>query len=241
MTTRLRPRSRAFAPLWAILLIGAALLIAVVPVAAKDNVSVELTTKIPRDATPGSTLLVEWDAFVQSPVRRDPIYGSPIFIRLLAVGAGTATEADGHEQPSGSGHYAAEIKVPATGVRNVELGWRGENCEAGKGCTRNDMLMRLVGRVMVAGTDPAAATVVSAVAAPVAIPTASPAAVATAAASVTKPVAPTGTPVVASGGIDPAWLVGIGVVVIAAIAALALAARRRGTPTTPLTPGATRT
>ena len=65
MTTRLRPRSRAFAPLWAILLIGAAQLIAVVPVAAKDNVSVELTTKIPRDATPGSTLLVEWDAFVQ--------------------------------------------------------------------------------------------------------------------------------------------------------------------------------
>ena len=47
-----------------------------------------------------------------SPVRRDPILGSQIFIRLLPAGAGKAVEARGFEEPSLSGHYAAKVTVP---------------------------------------------------------------------------------------------------------------------------------
>ncbi len=141
-------RTRALAPLWTILVVGAALLVAAAPVAAKEGVQAQLTTTIPRDATPGSTLLVEWDAFMPSPVRRDPIMGSPVFIRLLPAGAGKATEARGFEKPSGSGHYAAEVVVPASGIDGVQIGLVGEMCTAGSACVRDDIMLLLVGPVM---------------------------------------------------------------------------------------------
>ena len=118
-------RTRALAPIWTILAVGAALLVAAAPVAAKEGAQAQLTTTIPRDATPGSTLAVEWDAFMPSPVRRDPILGSPIFIRLLSAGAGKATEARGSEQPTQSGHYVAMVEVPVGGIRQVQIGLFG--------------------------------------------------------------------------------------------------------------------
>ena len=145
MTTRPRSRIRALAPLWTILLIGAALLVAVAPVAAKEGVQAELTTTIPRDATPGSTLLVEWDAFMPSPVRRDPILGSPIFIRLLPAGAGKATEARGFEKPSGSGHYAAKVGCPTSGIGGVQIGLTRRDVRGRQGCVRDDIYLLLVG------------------------------------------------------------------------------------------------
>jgi hypothetical protein len=218
-------RTRALAPLWTILLVGAALLVAAAPVAAKEGVQAQLTTTIPRDATPGSTLLVEWDAFMPSPVRRDPIMGSPVFIRLLPAGAGKATEARGFEKPSGSGHYAAEVVVPASGIDGVQIGLVGEMCEAGKGCVRDDIMLLLVGPVMTTASDPAAAKVVDAVAAPTA---AAPAPAATAAPPVTTPVAQ--APVTTPSGIEPGWLAASTVVILAVVGLLATARllRRRG-------------
>ena len=239
MTTRSRSRTRALAPLWAILLTGAALVAAVAPVAAKEGAQAQLTTTIPRDATPGSTLLVEWDAFMPSPVRRDPILGSPIFIRLLPAGAGKAVEAQGFEQPRLSGHYAAKVRVPDSGIGGVQIGLLGEMCEAGKACVRDDIVLLLVGPVMTTSADPAAATVV-ATAAPAAT-AAAPVAVATAAPPVTVPVAQPA--VAASPGSEPAWLAAVAVIALAVVGLLAAASliRRRGAPPSSLSSDATRT
>jgi hypothetical protein len=245
MTTRSRTRIRALAPLWTILMIGAAMLVAVAPVAAKEGVQAELTTTIPRDATPGSTLLVEWDAFMPSPVRRDPIMGSPVFIRLLPKGAGKATEARGFEKPSGSGHYAAQVVVPSSGIGGVQVGLTGEMCTANSGCVRDDIYLLLVGEVMVNSTDPAAAKVVkgAVVASPAPAPaaTAAPAAAATAAPPATTPVTPAATST--ASGFEPGWLAASAVLALAVIGLLAAARliRRRGTPPSSLSSDPTRT
>ncbi len=249
MTTRPRSRTRALAPLWAILLTGAAVLVAVAPVAAKEGAQAQLTTTIPRDATPGSTLLIEWDAFMPSPVRRDPMLGTPIVIRLLPAGAGKAVEAHGFEEPSLSGHYAAKVRVPESGIGGVQIALFGEMCEAGKACVRDDIPLLLVGPVMTTSADPAAAKVVAtavpkaaAAAAPSAAATAAaPAAVATAAAPVTVPVAqPAAAP---SAGTELGWLAAGAVAILAVLGLLAAARmlRRRGAPPSSLSSDATRT
>ncbi len=245
MTTRPRRRIPAVAPLWSILLGGAALLAAVAPVAAKEGAQAQLTTTIPRDATPGSMLLVEWDAFMPSPVRRDPILGSPIFIRLLPAGAGKAVEANGHESPKLSGHYVAKVRVPDSGIGGVQIGLLGEMCEAGKACVRDDIMLLLVGPVMSTSTDPAAARVVTQAAAASAAPapaaTAAPAAVATAAPPVTTPVTP--APASTASGIVPGWLGASAVLILAVIGLLAAGRRirRRSAPSAALGSDATRT
>ena len=239
MTIRPRSRTRALAPLWAILLIGAAVLAAAAPVAAKEGAQAQLTTTIPRDAKPGSTLLVEWDAFMPSPVRRDPILGSQILIRLLPAAAGKAVETRGFEEPSLSGHYAAKIRVPDSGIGGVQIALFGEMCEAGKACVRNDIVLLLVGPVMTTSADPAAAKVV-ATAAPAAT-AAAPAPVATAAPPVTVPVAE--PEVAASPGSEPGWLAAVAVIALAVVGLLAAASliRRRGAPPSSLSSDATRT
>jgi hypothetical protein len=239
MTIRPRSRVHALAPLWAILLAGTAVLAAVVPVAAKEGAQAQLTTTIPRDAKPGSTLLVEWDAFMPSPVRRDPILGSQILIRLLPAGAGKAVETRGFEEPSLSGHYAAKIRVPDSGIGGVQIALFGEMCEAGKACVRNDIVLLLVGPVMTTSADPAAAKVV-ATAAPAAT-AAAPAPVATAAPPVTVPVAEPA--VAASPGSEPGWLAAVAVIALAVVGLLAAASliRRRGAPPSSLSSDATRT
>ena len=242
MTTRPRSRIRPLAPLWAILLVGAAVLAAAAPVAAKEGAQAQLTTTIPRDAKPGSTLLIEWDAFMPSPVRRDPILGSQIFVRLLPAGAGKAIETRGFEEPSLSGHYAAKVTVPASGIGGVQIGLFGEMCEAGKACVRNDIMLLLVGPVMTTSADPAAAKVVAtAERASRAATAAAPAAVATAAPPVTVPVAqPAAAP---SAGVEPGWLAAVAVAILAVLGLLAAARmiRRRGAPPSSLSSGATRT
>ena len=248
MTTRPRSRTRALAPLWAILLTGAAMLAALAPVAAKEGAQAQLTTTIPRDATPGSTLRIEWDAFMPSPGRRDPILGTPIVIRLLPAGAGKAVEAQGFEEPSLSGHYAAKVRVPDSGIGGVQIALFGEMCEAGKACVRNDIPLLLVGPVMTTSADPAAAKVVAtavpkaaASTAPAAATAAAPAVAATAAGPVTVPVAqPAAAP---SAGAELGWLAAGAVAILAMLGLLAAARllRRRGAPPSPLSSDVTRT
>ncbi len=230
-----RRRSRALAPIWTVLAVVAALLVVTAPVAAKGNPQAELTTTIPRDATPGSTLAVEWDAFMLASGHRDPIMGSPIFIRLSPGGAGKPTEARGSEQPSGSGHYVAKVVVPEGGIGRVEIGLLGEICEAGKACVRDDIMLTIVGTVVADAADPAAAKVVEA--APAAAATAAAVPAATVAPPVTTPVAQ--APATASGS-EPNWVAAIAVIVLAVAGLLAAARviRRRG-PSAPLPSGPT--
>ena len=86
--------------------------------------SVTLAQPIPRDAAPGSTISVTFTATVDTGTGSFPVYGSPMFVRLIAPD-GTMSEADGGEQVPGSGTYTADVVVPAGGINSAEFGLRG--------------------------------------------------------------------------------------------------------------------
>ena len=86
--------------------------------------SVTLAQPIPRDAAPGSTISVTFTATVVSATGPSPVYGSPMFVRLIAPD-GTTSEGDGSERVPGSGTYTADVVVPAGGINSAEFGMRG--------------------------------------------------------------------------------------------------------------------
>ncbi len=86
--------------------------------------SVTLAQPIPRDAAPGSTISVTFIATVDTATGPSPVYGSPMFVRLIAPD-GTTSEGDGIEQTPGSGTYIADVVVPAGGINSAEFGMRG--------------------------------------------------------------------------------------------------------------------
>jgi hypothetical protein len=172
------------------------------PVAAKEGGTATLDTAIPRDTEPGSTIDVGWVVYVADPAGRQPITGSPVFIRLVSP-TGASTEASGHETTARSGHYAATIVVPTGGVAKVESGLRGESCDK-SGCARSDWMFTMVGTSL---ADPVAAVPPKPVAPPAADPVA----------------APTTTP--ASSSIAPWILLGAAGVAVA-IAVIAMGRRR---------------
>jgi hypothetical protein len=91
--------------------------------------SVTLSQPIPRDATPGSTLSVTFTATIDTGTGPSPVYGSPMFVRLIAPD-GTSTEGWGVEQTQGSGTYTATVVVPAGGIESAEFGMNGTSVDA---------------------------------------------------------------------------------------------------------------
>ena len=85
---------------------------------------VTLAQPIPRDAAPGSTISVTFTATVVTATGPSPVYGSPMFVRLIAPD-GMTSEGDGREQVQGSGTYTADVVVPAGGINSAEFGLRG--------------------------------------------------------------------------------------------------------------------
>lgn len=122
-----------------------------VPALAKEDAEAKLDTAIPRDAQPGSTLDVGWSVYSISGDTQEPLYGSPIYIRLVAPDGTTSTEAMGTETPRGSGHYTASIEVPAGGIGKVIVGLVGEACDA-NGCARSDIIFPLTDDPLVTGS-----------------------------------------------------------------------------------------
>lgn len=145
-------RSRTLSLLLALVATGA---LAVTPALAKEGAEARLDTPVHRDAEPGSTIDVGWSVFSVSGVERQPMVGSPIYIRLVSRDRATSTEVMGTESPSGSGHYEASIEVPAGGIGEVAVGLVGEACDA-NGCRRSDMPIQIIGPTMAFDTAPAA-------------------------------------------------------------------------------------
>jgi len=138
---RLRPiRSTLIASLAAVvavsLLAGAAL--------AKEGAAVTLAQPISRDAPPGSTLEVTFTVTIDTDTGPSPVYGSPVFVRLIAPD-GTATEGFGTEKAQASGTYTAEVVVPAGGIKSAEFGMRGESIDANGNAARSDELFEVHG------------------------------------------------------------------------------------------------
>jgi hypothetical protein len=188
-------RRTAIAALWAL---AGLIVLAAGPVSAKEGGEARLDVAIPRDAEPGSTLDVGWSTFLIVDGVEQPIYGTPVYIRLVSPDGTHTTEVRGTEQPSGSGHYVASIVVPDGGIGEVVVAMIGEACTDAR-CERSDFVFRLTDDPLVTGAAAAAAPP-----APVASSVAGPAAAATRADATT-----------ATGGL--ALLIGVGV--MAALAA----------------------
>ena len=118
------------------------------PAVAKVEYEVRLDAPIPRDAVEGS--LVDVGFTVSSPYDpAAPFLGVPVFIRLQPRAPGAeATEGTGIESSPGSGHYVAQVMVPAGGIAAVQAGLRTETCAAGQGCSRTDYLLSILGETL---------------------------------------------------------------------------------------------
>ena len=125
MNTRARSRAR-FSLIASLLAVAAVVALAGTVLAKGPDAagSVTLAQPIPRDAAPGSTISVTFTATVDTATGPSPVYGSPMFVRLIAPD-GTTSEGDGIEEVQGSGTYTADVVVPAGGIDSAQFGMRG--------------------------------------------------------------------------------------------------------------------
>lgn len=130
--------------------IAAVFAVSGLPALAKEGAEAKLDTAIHRDAEPGSTIDVGWSVFMVTPTGEEPVYGSPIYIKLVAPD-GSSTEAGGTEKPAGSGHYTASIIVPKGGIQDVVVAMVGTACTDGGGCQRADYVFPLTDDALVSG------------------------------------------------------------------------------------------
>jgi hypothetical protein len=122
----------------------AACTVAATPSSAKEGVEARLVTPIPREASPGTRVTVEWKLAGVTEGKRVPFGGSAVFIRLFGSGAARTPRAFGAEvQP---GRFRAQPRVPHGGVRRVVIGLMGTSCDA-TGCRPSPHLFRIVGPV----------------------------------------------------------------------------------------------
>lgn len=109
-------------------------------VLGKDGAIVTLDASLPADPQPGSEITVGWT--VETPGddgQMAPFNAEGMFIRLIPA-TGDPVEAVGRQGPAG--HYVASVTVPAGGIRDVEVGLRGESCTGGT-CERSDILFAI--------------------------------------------------------------------------------------------------
>ena len=147
-----RPSILALVPTLAALLLSLA---AVAPVAAKEGMEARLDAPLSVASPGGSTMHVGWTVFIMSEGEEVPVYGSPVFIRLLPRGEGEPSIEFGTERPSGSGHYFADIVVPPSGIGMVEVGMRGSQCVSGV-CSTSDMVFHVTGDTLATAGTPGA-------------------------------------------------------------------------------------
>jgi hypothetical protein len=102
--------------------------LAAAPAAGKDGARARLTTALPLDAAPGTTLAVGWRVDVPDQSGgRQPFGAGGMFVRLLSRTGAPATTAFASGTEHADGRYAAEVTVPAGGIGGVRLGLRGWN------------------------------------------------------------------------------------------------------------------
>lgn len=127
-------------PLALTLLLTTLLVLGTTAVLAKEGAIATLDDALPTDPQPGSEITVGWT--VEMPGMNgepEPFNAEAVFIRVIPV-TGEPVEVVGQQGPNG--HYVATATVPAGGIRNVEIGLRGESCSGGT-CQRSDLMFTI--------------------------------------------------------------------------------------------------
>lgn len=100
-----------------------AALAAAVPAAAKEGAHAHLLAPLPAHPNPGTFITVRWSVDVPGPGgKRVPFGAIGMFVRLVGGdGASTTAAAPQVYGPP----YSVRIRVPAGGVRDIQIGLRG--------------------------------------------------------------------------------------------------------------------
>jgi hypothetical protein len=117
-----RPR-RIIRGLAALAAVGALLLVATAPAAAKEFLQARLEAPISFQSPPGAELEVAVLVTVPDGVQTHPVDGSPVWLRLIGP-TGDTTEAPG-KMGTELGRYVMRIEVPEGGPRRLELFLQG--------------------------------------------------------------------------------------------------------------------
>lgn len=108
------------------------------PVLAKESdAGARLDAPLAGDTPGGTTLTIGYTAWVGDGAARSPLFGSPVFVRLISPTGEAVTEfgTEGRDTP---GHYVARLVSPARGIARVEVGMRGTRCTDGGDCRTVD-------------------------------------------------------------------------------------------------------
>ena len=121
----------------ALVAVAALLALSALPALAKEGAIAQLDAPVVMDTPPGTTIDIGWSVFAVDPAGgTQPIFGSPIYVRIVPRGGGEAVEVDGIERPAGSGHYVASVTVPE-GIGELSIAMDGQACDA-SGCWEAD-------------------------------------------------------------------------------------------------------
>jgi hypothetical protein len=97
-------------------------LLAAPAAAAKEGVTAVLTSTVPADAQPGTTIDVSWDLTTPDGGTFDAML---IFVRLLDARGGKPTLALAPGSSHPGGHFHASVVVPGGGIGRIQFGVRG--------------------------------------------------------------------------------------------------------------------
>jgi hypothetical protein len=122
----------------ALLALGAVLAVGAGTALAKEGAVAQLDAPVRMDTPPGTIIDIGWSVFaVDGEGTSRPIFGSPIYVRIVPAGGGAPVEVAGTERPAGSGHYVASVIVPAGGIGTLEIAMHGQACD-GSTCWEAD-------------------------------------------------------------------------------------------------------
>jgi hypothetical protein len=92
----------------------------------KEGARAQLTTTLPVDAGPATTIRIEWSVDVaDGSGGHEPFDAIGMFVRLLSKTGATSTMGFATATAHPDGRYAANVSVPAGGIGGVRVGLRG--------------------------------------------------------------------------------------------------------------------
>jgi hypothetical protein len=104
---------------------------------AKEGFRATLTSPIPTDAKPGTTVAVAWTVTNKA---GDAFNASSMFVRLRGPDRGDANEAFASPNAHTDGAYTATVTVPEGGIAGVQIGVAGTSTDNSGNAARSDYL-----------------------------------------------------------------------------------------------------